>query len=193
MPEKKPELPTRTFETPEAFEAWLVEHHATSRGVWLRFAKKDSGGASINYKQAVEVALCWGWIDGQAKRIDDRWYLQRFTPRTARSIWSKINCGKVTELIAAGKMQPPGLAEIERAKADGRWDRAYDSPKNAAVPDDLAAALKGNRKAAAFFETLSSQNRYAILHRIQTAKKPETRQKRIAEFVGMLARGETLH
>ena len=193
MPESKAELPILTFETPEAFEAWIAEHHATSRGVWLRFAKKDSGGVSINYKQAVDVALCWGWIDGQAKRIDDRWYLQRFTPRTARSIWSKINCGKVTELIAAGKMQRPGLAEIERAKADGRWDRAYDSPKSAAVPEDLAAALARNRKAAAFFETLTSQNRYAILHRIQTAKKPETRQKRIAEFVGMLARGETLH
>jgi uncharacterized protein YdeI (YjbR/CyaY-like superfamily) len=196
MPTKKtpaPELPTLTFESPEAFEAWLAGHHATSRGVWLRFAKKDSGGVSINYKQALEVALCWGWIDGQAKRIDDRWYLQRFTPRSARSIWSKINCARVTELIAAGKMQPPGLAEIERAKADGRWDRAYDSPKNAAVPDDLAAALSRNRKAAAFFETLSSQNRYAILHRIQTAKKPETRQKRITEFVAMLARGETLH
>ena len=193
MPQKKPELPILTFTTPDELEAWLAGNHATSHGIWLRFAKKDSGGVSINYKQALDVALCWGWIDGQAKRIDDSWYLQRFTPRTARSIWSKINCAKVEGLIAAGKMQPPGLSEIERAKADGRWERAYDSPKNATVPEDLAEALARNRKAAAFFETLTSQNRYAILHRIQTAKKPETRHKRIADFVGMLARGETIH
>lgn len=187
------ELPTLSFATSDAFAEWVAQNHATARGVWVRFAKKDSGIASVTYKEAVEIALCWGWIDGQAKGVDDTWYDQRFTPRTARSIWSKINRGKVAELTAAGRMQAAGLAEVDRAKADGRWDRAYDSPSNATVPDDLAAALAGNAKAAAFFDTLNSQNRYAILHRIQTAKKPETKQKRIRDFVAMLARGEKIH
>jgi uncharacterized protein YdeI (YjbR/CyaY-like superfamily) len=187
------ELPTLSFETQAAFEEWLAENHATVPGAWLRFAKKGTGITSINYPQAVEAALCWGWIDGQAKGIDDRWYLQRFTPRRAQSVWSKINCGKVTDLIAAGRMQPPGLAEVERAKRDGRWDRAYDSPSAATVPDDLAAALARDKKASAFFDGLDSRNRYAILHRIQTAKKPETRQKRITEFVAMLGRREKLY
>lgn len=196
MPTPKPpavEIPTLSFATPDAFAEWVARNHATSRGVWIRFAKKDSGIASVTYKEAVDIALCWGWIDGQAKRVDDTWYDQRFTPRTSRSIWSKINRGKVAELIAAERMQPAGLAEVERAKADGRWDRAYDSPSSATVPDDLTVALAGNAKAAAFFDTLNSQNRYAILHRIQTAKKPETKQKRIRDFVAMLARGEKIH
>ncbi len=188
-----PELPLLTFATPDAFEEWLAEHHATARGVWLRFAKKDSGATSINYKQALDVALCWGWIDGQVNRIDETWYRQRFTPRTARSIWSKINVGKVAELIADGRMRPPGLAEVERAKLDGRWDHAYDSPRTATVPDDFAKALARNAKATAFFDSLNSQNRYAILHRIQTATKPEIRQKRITEFVAMLASRKKIH
>ena len=196
MPTNKtsaPDLPTLPFTTPGAFTDWLAENHATSRGLWIRLAKTASGIASIKYAEAVEVALCWGWIDGQAKRIDETWYVQKFTPRSARSIWSKINCAKAMALIEAGSMKPAGLAEIERAKQDGRWARAYDSPSNATVPDDLAVALAENARAAAFFTGLDSRNRYAILHRVQTAKKPETRARRIAEFVRMMARGEKVY
>jgi uncharacterized protein YdeI (YjbR/CyaY-like superfamily) len=139
------------------------------------------------------VALCWGWIDGQSRRIDDTWYVQKFTPRGARSLWSKINCAKATALIAAGRMKPAGLAEVDRARQDGRWARAYDSPSRATVPDDLAAALVKNARASAFFAGLDSRNRYAILHRVQTAKKPETRARRIAQFVKMMARREKLY
>ena len=188
-----PELPTLPFATPGAFADWLAENHATSRGLWIKLAKTGSGIASIKYAEAVEVALCWGWIDGQAKRLDETWYVQKLTPRGVRSIWSKINCAKATALIEAGRMKPAGLAEVERAKQDGRWARAYDSPSNATVPDDLAVALAENARAAAFFIGLDSRNRYAILHRIQTAKKPETRARRIAEFVRMLAGREKLH
>jgi uncharacterized protein YdeI (YjbR/CyaY-like superfamily) len=161
--------------------------------VWIKTAKAKSGIASINYAQALEAALCWGWIDGQSRRIDEDWYVQKFTPRAARSMWSKINCGKAAALIASGKMKPPGLAEVERAKKDGRWARAYDSWSGAQVPDDLTDALKRNKRASAFFAGLDSRNRYAILHRIQTVKKPETRARRIAEFVRMLARREKLY
>jgi uncharacterized protein YdeI (YjbR/CyaY-like superfamily) len=196
MPTKKtstPELPTLPFAAAHDFADWLAEHHGTSRGVWIKLAKTASGIASIKYPEAVEAALCWGWIDGQARRIDESWYVQKFTPRGARSIWSKINCAKATVLIESGKMKPAGLAEVERAKQDGRWARAYDSPSNATVPDDLAIALAGNARAASFFIGLDSRNRYAILHRVQIAKKPETRARRIAEFVEMLARGEKLY
>ncbi len=188
-----PELPTLTFETPGAFAEWLAEHHATSAGLWIRFAKIPSGIASIRYSDALEIALCWGWIDGQSRRVDETWYVQRFTPRRARSMWSKINCARATALIDAGKMQKPGLAEVDRAREDGRWARSYDSPSTATVPDDLVAALAKNAMAAAFFAGLDSRNRYAILHRIQTVKKPETRARRIAEFVKMLSRHEKLH
>ncbi len=188
-----PEFPTHEFATGGAFGAWLAEHHATADGVWIRFAKKGSGVASATYLEALEEALCWGWIDGQARRVDDVWYVQKFTPRRARSIWSKINCERVTALIEAGRMRPAGVAEIERAKRDGRWERAYDSPSRATVPDDLAAALAKNKRASAFFADLDSRNRYAILHRIQTAKKPETRARRITDFVAMLARHERIH
>ena len=188
-----PEFPTHEFATGRAFGDWLAEHHATADGVWIRFAKKGSGVASATYLEALEEALCWGWIDGQARRVDDMWYVQKFTPRRARSIWSKINCARVTALIEAGRMKPAGLAEIERAKNDGRWERAYDSPTNATVPEDLAAALAKNKRASAFFADLDSRNRYAILHRIQTAKKAETRARRIADFVAMLARHERIH
>lgn len=187
------EFPTHAFPGARAFADWLAEHHATADGVWIRFAKKASGIPSITYAEALEEALCWGWIDGQSKRVDDVWYLQKFTPRRARSIWSKINCARVTALIDAGRMQPAGIAEVERAQKDGRWERAYDSPSRATVPEDLAAALAKNKRASAFFDDLDSRNRYAILHRVQTAKKPETRARRIAEFVAMLARHERIH
>lgn len=185
------ELPTLSFATPRAFADWLVDHHATSRGLWLQLAKKASGTVSITYAEAVDVALAWGWIDGQKQRADEASWLQKFTPRRAKSVWSKINREKVLSLIEAGAMRPAGLAEVERAKKDGRWDAAYDPPSRATVPEDLQAALAKNAKAAAFFLTLKASNRFAVLWRVQTAKKPETRQKRIAEFVAMLARGET--
>jgi len=189
----KPELPVLFFESGEEWAAWLAENHDTSPGVWLRFAKKGSGIRSLTYAPALEEALRYGWIDGQAKRQDDDWYVQKFIKRAKRSIWSKVNRDKVEALIAAGRMEPAGQAEIDRAKADGRWDAAYDSPKNATVPEDLQAALDANPKAKEHFATLNSQNRYGILFRLQTAKKPETRVKRIAEFVAMLERGEKLH
>ncbi|HEY8583031.1 MAG TPA: YdeI/OmpD-associated family protein [Capillimicrobium sp.] len=177
------------FDGPEAFEAWLAEHHASSPGVWLKIAKKHTGIASLSWATLVEVVLCWGWIDGQLRRIDDDFHMQRVTPRRPRSTWSKINRQKVEALIAAGRMRPPGLAEVERAKADGRWEAAYDSPATATVPDDLAAALEaaGARPA---FDALTKSQRYSILHPIMTAVKPETRARRIAKHVDLLARGE---
>ena len=188
-----PSLETRAFASVAEWEAWLREHHATAPGVWIRFARKGSGIASVTYMEALQEALRFGWIDGQARGVDDSWYEQRFTPRRARSIWSKRNREFALALIEAGRMEPAGLREVERARADGRWDAAYDAPSTATVPDDLRAALDASPDAAAFFATLNSQNRYAILHRIQTAKKPETRAARIERFVAMLARGETLY
>ena len=187
------ELPTFSFATPRAFSDWLAVHHASSGGIWLRLAKKASGTASISYAEAIDVALAWGWIDGKKQRGDDASWLQKFTPRGAKSMWSKINREKALALIEAGAMQPAGLAELERAQQDGRWDVAYDPPSRATVPDDLQAALEKNARAAAFFQTLDAGNRYAVLWRVQTAKKVETRQKRIAALVAMLARGEKLH
>lgn len=172
---------------------WLAAQHATSRGVWLLIAKKDGGQQSVTYAEAVEAALIWGWIDGQKNRLDDAHWLQRFCPRAARSPWSKINRDKATALEAAGKLAAPGLAEVERARADGRWASAYDGARTSTVPDDLAAALAASPKAAARFPTLDGSNRYAILWRIQTAKLPETRARRIGDLVAMLARGELLH
>ncbi|HEY3815904.1 MAG TPA: YdeI/OmpD-associated family protein [Polyangiaceae bacterium] len=187
------ELPTLAFADRRAFSTWLAANHATSRGVWLRLAKKASGVPSITYAEAIEVALAWGWIDGQKRPGDETSWLQKFSPRGARSMWSKINRDKATALIAEGAMQAPGLAEVERARRDGRWDAAYDAPSRAAVPDDLAAALAANPRAAAFFATLDAANRYSVLFRIQTAKKPETRAKRVQHFVAMLARHEKIH
>ena len=190
------ELPVGFFSASEAWREWLAEHGADAAGVWLRFAKKASGIESLDHAGALEEALCFGWIDGQAARDPDdpdRYYRQRFTPRKARSSWSKVNCGKAEALMAAGRMTPAGLAEVERAKADGRWEAAYDPPSKATVPDDLQAALDASPAAAAFFSTLTSQNRYAILYRIQTVKRAETRARKLAEFVAMLERGETLH
>jgi uncharacterized protein YdeI (YjbR/CyaY-like superfamily) len=187
------EQPELAFSSQQAFREWLAAEHATSDGIWIRFAKKASGIASVDYAEALDVALCFGWIDGQTRSIDDDWYAQRWTPRRKRSPWSKRNRDKAAALIATGQMQTAGLAEIERAKADGRWDRAYDGAKNATVPDDLQAALDANPKAAAFFATLTGSKRYAILYRLQDAKRPETRQRRLETFVAMLERGETLH
>ncbi len=181
------------FESAEAFQAWLGENHAVSPGIWLKLRKKSPGVVALDYAQALDVALCYGWIDGQKAGLDDQWWLQRFTPRTARSKWSKVNRDKVAALIEQGRMQPAGEAEIDRAKADGRWEAAYDSSRTATVPDDLAAALAAEPAAAEFFAALDRQNRYAILYRVQDAKKPETRARRIEKFVAMLAKGEKLH
>jgi uncharacterized protein YdeI (YjbR/CyaY-like superfamily) len=189
----KEDYPLKTFPTARSFELWLSRQHAKADGIRIKFAKKASGIRSINYAQALEVALCYGWIDGQSKSIDDQWYVQCFTPRRARSLWSKRNRDIVARLIDEGRMQPAGQAEIDRAKADGRWVAAYDSPANATVPDDLTAALKKLPKAKKFFESLNGQNRYAILHRLMTAKKPETRAKRLASFVEMLNEGRKIY
>jgi uncharacterized protein YdeI (YjbR/CyaY-like superfamily) len=172
---------------------WLKRHHSTAAGVWLRMAKKDSGFPTVAYADVLELALCHGWIDGQRKGEDAQYFLQRFTPRTKRSIWSQINRAKALKLIEEGRMQPAGLAEVERAKADGRWDAAYEAASVAVVPPDLQAALDANKKAAAFFATLDARNRYAVLFRTQSAKKAETRARRIAQFVEMLAKGEKIH
>jgi uncharacterized protein YdeI (YjbR/CyaY-like superfamily) len=187
------EKPTLSFTRQRSWATWLGKHHSTSAGVWLRIAKKTSGRKSITHDEALEVALCYGWIDGQAKSDGDAHWVQKFTPRGKRSLWSKRNREKALALIAAGAMRPAGLAEVDRAKGDGRWNAAYDSPSRIAVPDDLQAALTANTRAQRFFATLNGQNRYAVLFRIHTARKAETRQKRIQQFVAMLARGEKIY
>lgn len=181
------------FDSQAALAQWLSENHSESDGVWLRHAKKGKPGITVSYQEALEVALCFGWIDGQRKGDGDAWYVQRYTPRRSRSIWSKVNREKALRYIAEGKMQPSGLAEVDRAKKDGRWDAAYDSVSEAQVPPDLQAAFDAHPGAEEFFATVSSQNRYAVLFRIQTAKKPETRARRVAQFAAMLARGETIY
>jgi uncharacterized protein YdeI (YjbR/CyaY-like superfamily) len=186
-------METLPFPDKRAFEDWLDANHATAPGVWLQFAKKGSGVPTITYAEAVEVALCYGWIDGQAKSVDESFYLQRFTPRRARSRWSQINVEKAKALIERGAMRPAGLAEVERAKADGRWDAAYASPSRMTVPDDLQAELDKDPAAAEFFASLDSQNRYAILYRLHDAKRAETRARRLARFMELLRRRETLH
>ena len=189
----KSDDPLELFATPADFERWMREHHATASCIWVKYAKKKSGIPSIDWNQAVDVALCYGWIDGQSKSLDETYAIQRFTPRGSRSKWSKLNRERVARLTKAGLMQPAGVAEVERAKADGRWDAAYDSAATAKVPDDLAKALAKSAKAKKFFESLSSANRYSILYRLQEAKKPETRARRLAKFVDMLKKGEKLH
>lgn len=189
----RPEASATSFKSARAFETWLKKNHATSDGLWLMIARRGAGQAGVTYPEAVEIALCWGWIDGQKKGLDDQHFLQRFTPRRARSIWSKINVDKVAALIEAGRMQAPGHAQIESAKADGRWAQAYDGARTSAVPEDLRAALEAEPQAKAFFATLDAANRYAVLWRIQTAVKAETRARRIAQLVAMLARRETIH
>jgi len=186
----KPELPQQLYPTPEAWWHWLEKSWGDSPGVWMKIAKKGAPESSVQYPEALEAALCFGWIDGQKKSIDEHYWLQKFTPRAKRSIWSKVNCGKVADLIERGLMQAPGLAEIERAKQDGRWEAAYDSWSAAEVPDDLGAALAACAPAQRNFAALNSQNRYAILFRIHTAKRAETRAKRIADFVSGLERGQ---
>jgi len=181
------------FEQQKDWAAWLDKNHATSPGVWLKLAKKASGIASVNYDEALGVALCYGWIDGQKKSYDESSWLQKFTPRGVKSIWSKVNREKVQELIESGQMKPAGLEAVERATQDGRWDAAYDSQSRASVPSDFQAELDRNAKAKAFFATLNSTNRYAILFRIQTAKKAETRAKRIEQFIRMLENHEKLY
>lgn len=189
----KQDYPLKAFKTPRSFETWLARTHERADGIRLQIAKKASGIRSVTYAEALEIALCYGWIDGQSKSIDEQWYWQRFTPRRKRSMWSKRNRDIVARLIAEGRMQKAGQAEIDRAKADGRWDAAYDSPANAKVPDDLAAALRKYPRARRFFESLDARNRYAVLHRLMTAKKPETRARRLATVIEMLRAGQKFH
>ena len=195
MPETHPKDGRQilAFATAAKFEAWLKKNHATCEGIWLKFAKRDTGVTSIYYPEALDVALCYGWIDSQVAKLDATFYLQRFTPRGPRSKWSKINVTKCDQLNATGRMQPTGQAQIDLARTDGRWADAYDSAKNASVPPDLQAALDKHKKAAAFFATLKGANRYAILYRLRDAKKPETRKKRLDQFVTMLKEGKTMH
>ena len=188
---KPKELETLSFEDKASFEQWLSENHG-GPGIWLKLAKKAAGIRSITYAEAVDASLAWGFIDGQSKG-GDIYYTQRFVPRGAKSLWSKINREKIATLEAAGKMQAPGRAEVERAKADGRWDAAYDPPSRIIVPDDLRRALDDRPEAAAFFARLDATNRYAILHRLQTAKVPATRQRNLEKFVQMLDEGRVIH
>jgi len=186
-------LPTIPFASPTEWERWLDQHHAASGGVWIKMAKKDAGIESVRYPEVLDCALCFGWIDGRREALDERYFLQRFTPRKPRSRWSRINREKAERLIEQGRMRPAGLAEVERAKADGRWEAAYESQKRIAVPADLQRELDARPEASAFFAGLSSQNRYAILYRLQDAKRPETRARRLQKFVAMLEAGETIH
>jgi uncharacterized protein YdeI (YjbR/CyaY-like superfamily) len=193
MPTATTNVSTLSCETKAEWAIWLAKNHRVSEGIWLRIAKKAANAPSVIYAEAVDVALCYGWIDGQKQADNEHFWLQRFTPRSARSIWSKINRDKATKLMANGQMKAAGLKEIERAKNDGRWDAAYDSARTAEVPIDFQAALDRNAKAKAFFATLNSSNRYAVLFRIQAAKKIETRESRIQKFVQMLENHEKLH
>ncbi|HEX2043243.1 MAG TPA: YdeI/OmpD-associated family protein [Acidimicrobiales bacterium] len=185
--------PVVAFESQAAWEDWLEEHHATANGVWVKMAKKASGIPTVTHPEAVESALCYGWIDGQRNRFDDRWFIQRFTPRRPRSKWSKINRAAAERLIRDGRMRPAGMREVERARADGRWDAAYDAPSAATVPDDLQRALDENPDAATFFATLDRRNRLAVIYRVQDAKRPETRARRIEKFLAMLNAGTKLY
>jgi uncharacterized protein YdeI (YjbR/CyaY-like superfamily) len=188
------ELPELTVADAAAWRAWLGTHHGDPTGVWLVLAKKGTTQpTSLTYDQALDEALSQGWIDGQVGRRDEATYRQRFTPRRARSAWSKRNVGIVERLASEGRMQPAGVAEVERAKADGRWEAAYAGPATIEMPDDLATALAAAPAAQAMWEVLTSQNRYAILYRLETAKRADTRARRLDQYVGMLARGETLH
>ena len=185
------ELPTLSFESQKKFAGWLAKQHDKSAGVWLKLAKKGTGIPSVTITEALDVVLCYGWIDGQRASFDENYYLQKYTPRRPRSIWSKINVEKVERLIASGEMKPAGLKAVEAAKQAGRWDAAYASQKTMTVPADFQSALEKNKKAKSFFETLTGSRRYTFLFRIETAKKAETREKRIRIFVEMLEKGET--
>ena len=187
------ELPILLFRVPPDLEAWLEENHDDSQGFWLKVAKKGSGEVSVTYAEALELALCFGWIDSQKRGLDEKFFLQRFTPRRPRGRWSRINRDKAEALLAAGAMRPAGLAEVEAARADGRWEAAYEGQRTAGVPDDLRRALGASPAAAEFFATLDSANRYAVIYRLDEARKPETRERRLRKFVAMLERGEKLH
>ncbi len=187
------ELPILLFATPAELEAWLEENHAGCDGIWLKIAKKGAPEPSVTYAEALELALCFGWIDSQKRGHDETHFLQRFTPRRPRGKWSRINREKAEALIATGEMRPTGMAEVKAAKADGRWDAAYEGQRTAKVPDDLQRQLDASPKAAEFFASLDSANRYAIIYRLNDAKKPETRERRLRKFVAMLERGEKIH
>ena len=187
------QLPVLCFESVDAWDAWLAEHASTTAGLWLKIPKKGSGATGIGYSEALDVALCHGWIDGQKGRHDDGYWLQRFTPRKPGSRWSRINTERAEALAEAGRMRPGGLREVEQARADGRWEQAYESQSRVTVPADLARALAANERARAFFATLDSTNRYAILYRIGAAKRPETRARRIATFVAMLSEHKKIY
>ncbi len=189
----KPDLVVKRFRSQAAWEKWLEKHHELSPGVWLEFAKKESGLTTVSYKEALEVALCYGWIDGLVAGVDAKVYRQRFTPRRARSKWSQINRAAVERLHAVGRLAPAAVRQMAEAQRDGRWDAAYPSPSQIRPPEDLQAALEKYPEARRFFEGLNSQNRYAILYRLHDAKRPETRSRRLEEFVRMLREGKTLH
>jgi uncharacterized protein YdeI (YjbR/CyaY-like superfamily) len=186
-------LVTKRFATESAWRSWLEKQHTKSKGLWLEFAKKENSRPSITHAQALETALCFGWIDGQTKSGANGWWSQRFTPRGARSKWSQVNCATTERLNAEGKLAAAGLAQMKAAKSDGRWSAAYAPQRTITVPDDLKAALAASSIASRFFESLDSKNRYAILYRLHTAKRPETRERRLLKFVKMLGAGETLH
>ncbi len=187
------DLPVISFETWQDWEAWLNEHHTDTKGMWLKIAKKETGIPSVSYAEALDSALCYGWIDGQKASFDEQYWLQKFTPRGPRSMWSKVNCNKVAALMAEGRMQTAGLRQVELARADGRWDLAYDPQSKITVPADFQSELDKNPQAQEFFKTLNSVNRYAILRRIQIANRPETRSARIQKFVEMLSNHQKLY
>jgi uncharacterized protein YdeI (YjbR/CyaY-like superfamily) len=189
---EKAELPTLLFETPEAWAEWLADN-LTAQGIWVKFAKKGSGVTSINYDQALKVALCYGWIDGQVQKFDDKFYLQRFTPRRPGSSWSTRNCKYAEELIVEGKVQPAGQVQIDQARADWRWEAAYESPSNLIIPEDFLAELAKNKQAEAFFKTLNRANLYTIYYRLHTAKTPQTRNARLQKIIATLAAGQKFH
>ncbi len=193
MMDSKGGLPVLSFHSKTAWEAWLEQNHETSEGLWLKLAKKGSDIRSVTYAEALETALCYGWIDGQKAGLDDRFWLQRFTRRRPRSKWSQINRDKAGLLIEQGRMKPAGLREVELARQDGRWEQAYESQRRAAVPTDFQQRLDENPVAMAFFATLNSANLYAILYRIQDARRPETRARRIEKFIAMLKEGKTIY
>ena len=187
------ELQIIPFESASIWEQWLLQNHGDERGIWMQLAKKASGIVTVTYDEALDVALCYGWIDGQRKSQDNDFFLQRFTPRRSKSLWSKRNVAKVLNLIEANRMQPAGLAEVEAARQDGRWQAAYDSSKDMVIPEDFLLALQPNEKAAAFFATLNKTNLYAIAWRLHTAKTPETRSRRLGALLEMLENGEKFH
>ncbi len=189
----KSDLPVRAFASQKKWADWLAKQYAKSAGLWLKVAKKDTGISSVTIVEALDTALCYGWIDGQRLGFDEKYYLQKYTPRRPKSLWSKINVAKAEKLIKSKKMKPAGLKAIEAAKQDGRWEKAYDSQKTATVPKDFQAALNKNKEAKAFFATLNSMNRYAILFRIHNVKKAETRTKKIGQFIEMLEKNEKIY